>query len=108
VTAVRGTEGFDRLRTRTPRATPPSGIEVRDADGKRALFSASVQPPLPAFGSATVECQSCGETSALSARQALRTAVPSLHLLFLKREYPSYLRCPACTRFSWTKVSLHI
>lgn len=108
---TRTSSGLDRVRPRTvdlthdPAATP---TEIRDADGKRALFSTTVQPSSPAFGSVTVECVSCGASSALSARQAVKAALPSIHLPFIRRDHPSYLRCPACGKFAWTRVSIHL
>lgn len=103
--------GLDRVRPRNAGAAPAVAdvvTEIRDVDGKRALFSTTVPSSSPAFGSVTVECASCGAASALSARQALKTALPSLHLLFVRRDHPSYMRCPACGKFSWTRMSVHL
>jgi hypothetical protein len=102
------TSGLDRVRPRTTAAPQTTGAEIRDADGKRALFSTAAPQSTPAFGSISVECASCGEVSALSARQALKMAVPSLHLPFVRKENPSYVRCPACGKFSWARVHLHL
>lgn len=104
-------QGLDRVRPRTidltgDIATAPT--EIRDADGKRALFSTTVQPSAPAFGSVTVECAACGASSALSARQAVKTALPSFHLPFVRRDHPSWMRCPACNKYAWTRVSIHL
>jgi hypothetical protein len=102
--------GLDRVRPRTPAAEaahPHEVNEIRDVDGKRALFSTTVPSAPSGFGAVTVECSSCGATSALSARQAVRFAVPSVHLPFIRRDHPSWLRCPACNRFTWSRVSLH-
>jgi hypothetical protein len=100
--------GLDRVRPRTGAAAPTTGSEIRDADGKRALFSTAVPQSSPAFGSVSVNCASCGEVSALSARQAIKMALPSLHLPFVRRDNPSYVRCPACGKFSWARVSVHL
>jgi hypothetical protein len=81
---------------------------LRDQDGKRALFSLTPEPTSTVFGSVTIDCASCGERSVLAPLQAIRVAVPSVHLPFLRREHPSYLRCPACGRFSWARLSVQL
>ena len=68
--------GFDRLPGRPRRVEPGSGVP--DPQGKRALFS--TEPAAPALGSVVVDCPACGQTTVLSPRQALRAALPSLHL----------------------------
>jgi uncharacterized protein with PIN domain len=101
--------GLDRVRPRTAKASPSaSATEIRDADGKRALFSVAESEPAPAFGSVTIECGSCHERSVLSPMQGLRAVVPSIHLPVVRREHPSWLRCPACGRFSWVRVSIQL
>ena len=101
--------GLDRVRPRTPDAPAvPSVTEVRDQDGKRALFSVAAGPQTTGFGSVTIDCASCGEQSVLSPWQGLRAALPSLHLPVLRRDHASYLRCPACERFSWTRLSVRL
>ena len=96
---------FDRVRPRTgdpielPDATPV------DSDGKRALFSAAPgEPVTAAFGAVAVECSSCGTESVLTPRQLLRAAIPSLHLPFVKKDHPSYVRCPACQKHAWVSI----
>src|SRR4051812_9450549 len=101
--------GLDRVRPRTPEATATAASgELRDQDGKRALFSLTPETKSTAFGSVTIDCGSCGEQSVLAPLQALRAAIPSFHLILLRREHPSYLRCPACNKFSWTRVSVQL
>jgi hypothetical protein len=100
---------FDRVRPRVTenghaRLDPASAESRPDAEGRRALFS--TEPPLPATGSIVVRCSRCGEASVLSPSAALRTALPSLHLPLLHRGHPSFLRCPACRRFSWVRLRL--
>jgi hypothetical protein len=103
------TSGFDRVRPRTPQAPAAAATtELRDQDGKRALFSLTPETETRAFGSVTIECGSCGERSVLAPLQAIRAAVPSVHLPFLRRERPSYLRCPACNKFTWTRLSVQL
>lgn len=99
--------GFDRLRRRTaevPRTVPVAGV---DADGKRALFSTGRPHPVPATALEII-CSRCGETTAAGARQALRALAPSLHLPLLRRDHPSFLRCPACERLSWVRLRLRV
>ena len=101
------TKGFDRLRPRTPEATQLGEYDApHDTAGKRALFSAADAPP--AAGSVSVECSRCAEHTVLSLAQALRASVPSLHLPMLRRDYPSWMRCPACGRRTWVRLSVHL
>ena len=101
--------GFDRLRRRTPDplddVTVASGA-VPDTDGKRALFSAAEQKP--SFGSVSLTCSACGERSVVSAREALRLAVPSVHLPVLRATPWSWMRCPACRRRTWMDVAIQL
>ncbi len=114
--------GFDRLRPRAPEAEAQvarPGETRPDAEGKRALFSPA--EGVPAGGSVSIECSRCGATTVLSPGQALRTLLPSLHLgvAFARRDgetqlgltrrrYPSLLRCPACSRPSWSRLTLRV
>jgi uncharacterized protein with PIN domain len=100
--------GLDRVRPRTMDDDPRSALtaEPLDSEGKRALFSAS--SPAPARGAVTVECSSCGVESVLSAAQWVRAAVPSVHLPVVKRDYPSWMRCPACRKRTWVKPHFHV
>jgi uncharacterized C2H2 Zn-finger protein len=108
---------FDRLRPRTgPAATPPQAAV--DAEGKRALFSSAAEAAQPGIGSALVECSRCGERTVLSTMQAIRASFPSLHLALRvghgddvrsigisSRDYATYMRCPACGRPSWVRLT---
>jgi hypothetical protein len=101
--------GFERLRRRSPDLVDDVSAvtgAVPDTDGKRALFSAAEQKP--SFGSVTLTCSSCGERSVVSARQALRLAVPSVHLPFLRSTPWSWMRCPACGRRTWIDVMIQL
>jgi ribosomal protein L37E len=84
------------------------------------LFS-SAEAASPSVGSALVECSRCGERTVLGLAQAVRAALPSLHLglrighgedvrsvSLIKHEYPTYMRCPACGRPSWVRFTLQI
>ena len=101
--------GFDRLRRRSPDPVEDLQVlagSVPDTDGKRALFSAAEQKP--SFGSVSLTCSSCGERSVVSARQALRLAVPSVHLPFVRATPWSWMRCPACGRRTWVDVMIQL
>jgi hypothetical protein len=102
--AAKGTS-FDRVRPRVATAEPARRPGQVDVEGKRALFSSA--PPVPAFGSLSVECGGCGATSVLAAAQAVRTLLPSLHLPLLRRNR-SYLRCPACGRWEWCHLTVRV
>lgn len=104
---------FDRLKPRAGPHRPPASPNGAapnpraDREGKRALFSIDTPPPPPpALGALRLTCSGCKTVSALSLRQALIAAVPSLHLPILRRKYPSWMRCPACTRYRWVRVAL--
>jgi len=113
--------GFDRIRPRTP-AADTTTVRPRDAEGKRALFSATEgERDLPGAGSFSVECQRCGERTVLSPMGAVRAAFPSLLLSvgvghgdsestvgIFRRHYGAFLRCPACRRPSWARLSLRV
>jgi hypothetical protein len=121
-TRAKRAPGFDRIRPRTPAVVDTSATTPRDAQGKRALFSATEgERDLPGAGSISVQCQRCGERTVLSPVAAVRAAIPSLLLSIgighgdrestvglLRRHYGAYLRCPACHRPSWTRLSLRV
>ncbi len=102
---------FDRLR---PRTTEPAGstgtapmLAPPGSQGRRPLFSVD-EPGEAAFGSISIACSSCSETSVLALRQAMRLAVPSLYLPVLKGRYPAWLHCPACGDWTWTRVRIRL
>ncbi len=101
--------GFERLRRRSPDPVDDLAVvtaAVPDTDGRRLLFSAAEQKP--SFGSVTLTCSSCGQRSVVSARQALRLAVPSVHLPFLRSSPWSWMRCPACGHRTWLDVTIQL
>jgi predicted RNA-binding Zn-ribbon protein involved in translation (DUF1610 family) len=103
------TEGFDRLRRRSPaakRSRPAVGKRPADPQGRRSLYSIAEQPP--AAGAITVACSRCGETSVATPRQVVGLALPSLHLPILRREHPSWMRCPACGQRAWVRLGLRL
>jgi hypothetical protein len=100
---------FDRLKPRadtTRRRLPaPRG----DQEGKGALFSS----PVPVVGSVplgtiTLLCSSCEVSTAVTPWQALVAAVPSVHLPLLRKDFPSWMRCPACRRRTWVRVGIRL
>jgi hypothetical protein len=96
---------FDRLRPRQVGADDGAPAQT-DNEGKRALFSTS--EPKPAFGSVTVECSACGETSVLSPSQAGRLLLTTVHAPGLRRHHVSWVRCPACSKRSWSRLKLRV
>lgn len=100
--------GLDRVRPRTARL--PAGSEatgtIRDAEGKRALFS-RIEPE-PVRGAVTVACSRCQGSTSLTPLQAMRAILPSLYLPILRRDYPALMRCPACHQIGWSRLSLHV
>ena len=103
------TEGFDRLRRRSPqakRSRPAVGKRPQDPQGRRSLYSVAEQPP--PVGAITVACSRCGETSVATPRQVVGLAFPSLHLPLLRREHPSWMRCPACWQRAWVRLGLRL
>ncbi|WP_241841870.1 hypothetical protein [Pseudofrankia sp. BMG5.36] len=107
--------GFDRLRPRTGRS-PASGeassgsrpgVIGRDMHGKRALYSGE-RPPDPHGSGVTVNCSRCMQAATVGARRALTLLTPSLHLPIIRPRYPSLLRCPACRRVSWVRLTLSV
>jgi len=110
---------FDRVRPRTTVVEAPS-TTTRDAEGKRALFS-STEGDLPSAGSVTIECSRCEQRSVLSPSAAMRAAFPSLLLSvsvghgdrestvgLVRRHHGALMRCPACKRPSWVRVSVRV
>lgn len=96
---------FDRLRPRSMAAQDTAPVQT-DNEGKRALFSTSA--PKPAFGSVTVECSNCAETSVLTPGQAGRLLLTTLHAPGLRRHHVSWVRCPACGKRSWSRLKLRV
>jgi hypothetical protein len=73
-----------------------------DPEGRSALYSVSTQPPAP--GAVTVTCSDCRETTAVSPRRLAALALPSVHLPLLRKDHPSWMRCPACGKRTWVRV----
>jgi hypothetical protein len=97
-------DGFDRLR---PRATESeNSMRPSDPEGRRALYSVAGQSP--SLGAVTIDCSSCERTSVVTPRRLLGLAAPSLHLPLIRREHPSWMRCPACGHRTWVRVRLRL
>lgn len=92
-------DAFGRLR-------PADELPVRGvSEGRRALFSD--QPPAqPPLGAVTLRCSRCGQRSVVTFADAAKAAFPSVHLPLIGKEFPSWMKCPACRRRSWMSVSL--
>jgi hypothetical protein len=104
---------FDRIKPRSaapaPRRREPAAPGAPDREGKRALFSAEVPPAATApFGTLTVTCSECRVTTAMTFTAAITAAVPSLHFFLLKKDYPSWMRCPACKRRTWVRLGFRV
>jgi uncharacterized C2H2 Zn-finger protein len=82
------------------------------------LFTSAVDVAQPGIGSALVECSRCDARTVLGPMRALRATIPSLHLAVRighgedvrsvglgDRDYPTYMKCPACNRPSWVRFT---
>jgi hypothetical protein len=54
-----------------------------------------------------ITCSECHVATVASYVRAIQCALPSLHLLGVRREYPSWMRCPACEERHWVKLRFH-
>lgn len=81
---------------------PPGAVDV---EGRSALFSA--EPLSPTLGSVVITCSGCHVASQASYVDALKYALPSVHLFVVRRGYPSWMRCPACDQRRWVRVRFH-
>jgi len=93
------TQSFDRVRSRG--TTEASGTPV-DVQGKSALFSRA--PVEPSLGSVAITCSQCHNATVVSYARAVRLALPSVHLPVVRREYPSWMLCPACGHRTWVRI----
>lgn len=111
---------FDRVRPRAGGAETVVPL-THDAEGKRALFSSTeADRPVTRSGIA-IDCARCGAHTLLTPAAALRAAFPAFHLSvvvrrgdketnvgLLRRHYGSWLRCPACGRGSWVRLTVRL
>jgi len=109
VSKRKGTD-FSRIHPAEDTSVRPERAAPQDQEGRRALFSAGTALPEEAAssGMVSISCGHCGDETSLSPAEALRLAVPSLHLPFLKRGHGSWMRCPACRRHTWVSVQIHL
>lgn len=81
---------------------------MRDTEhGKRSLFDpGALTTPAPSgSGGVSIECARCGRTSTVGVADALRR-IAGLSLWIPGRTHSRRLRCPACNRRAWVKVTL--
>jgi hypothetical protein len=91
---------------RFPRTPVPShdDLEQRDPLGRMALFS-DPEPEAPSDEHLFVECSTCLKETPVSPLDLVKAAFPlSLHLPLIRR-YHSFMRCPACGRRTWVRVT---
>jgi uncharacterized protein with PIN domain len=94
-----------RSRKRPVRKSDQGGFEERDPLGKMALFS-EIEPQEPATGWLWIECSSCLKETSVSPLNLVKATLPfSFHLPF-RRPYHSFMRCPACGKRTWVRVTL--
>jgi hypothetical protein len=99
---------FSRIKSTSANADQPTSAP-RDQEGRRALFTAdAMAPELANTGSVLISCSDCGEDTVLSASAALRNALPSLHVPYLKRGHGSWMRCPACGKHTWVSLQIRL
>lgn len=80
-------------------------FEDRDPLGRMALFS-DPEPQPESGPSLFVECSSCLAITPVSPLSLVRGAFPfSVHLPVIRR-YHSWMRCPACGRRAWVRVTV--
>ena len=90
---------FDRVRARSAHEASSSTVDVQ---GKAALFSDAANAP--SLGSVSISCSRCHNATVVSYSRAVRLSVPSVHLLWVRREYPTWMRCPACDERHWVRL----
>ncbi len=95
-------QAFDRVRSRS--AEEPGATPV-DVQGKSALFSGAAVTP--SLGSVAITCSQCHLATVVSYGRAVKLAMPSVHLPFVRRSYPSWMRCPACGERHWVSIRFH-
>jgi hypothetical protein len=103
------TDGGMKPRRAPPRVIKPrasQGFDERDPLGRMALFSEVEPDTAPTPRGLLVECSSCLSVTAVSLVGLARAALPiSVHLPLLKGRYPSLMRCPACGRRTWVRLT---
>jgi len=104
---VNPSASFDRVRPRNlaGKEGPDPEVQVRvpDREGKRALFSATPEPP--SFGSVVITCTHCESRSVISWTSALRLAFPSIPAVLPGSGFRLWLKCPTCRKRAWVEMS---
>jgi hypothetical protein len=82
-------------------------LASRDPFGRMALYSSTEPEPEPDPTQVLVlECSSCLAETRVSPFGLVRAALPvSVHLPLVKR-YHSFMRCPACGRSTWLRLTI--
>jgi hypothetical protein len=96
---------FGRLRSRRWDELPEAS---GDPHGKRTLFSDPPQRPATPLVALSIRCSSCGDESLVSVREAVRLALPSLHLPLIRRHHESWMLCPACDERTWVRLRVRV
>ncbi len=91
---------FDRIR----RDGVPDAASGRDPQGKQALFSGAEQPP--SLGSVALDCPLCHRRTVVSMVRLAQMSLPGVHVPVPKRGYRAWVKCPACGRRTWMRVTL--
>jgi hypothetical protein len=103
-----GDPSFDRVRRRDPVVSDGGGVpqagRSTDREGKRALYSDVAAPP--SVGAVALTCSRCEQRSVVSWMRAARLAVPGVVVPIPGSGTRSWMRCPACRRYTWMDVSL--
>ena len=82
------------------RADPKPFESKGPVPGKRALFSAPDRQP----GANTLECPACRARSQVSYIEFVRRHLP-MWLWLPGRHFSRLMRCPACERRAWVRVT---
>jgi hypothetical protein len=74
-----------------------------------ALFSSlELEPKPPAGQIVAIECSSCLKETSVTPFGLVRAAFPFALFLPVIRAYPAFVRCPACLRRTWVRLSVRI
>ena len=96
-------QSFDRVRARVDVGGESAPVDVQ---GKTALFSS--EAVVPTLGSVAITCSQCRNATVVSYGRAVRLSIPSVHLPLMGRDYPTWMRCPACDERHWVRVRLRL
>lgn len=95
---------------RVPRSpTRAPDLASRDPSGRMALFSSLEPQPEPSrIEFVVIECSSCLKETRTTPLGLARAVVPFALFLPLVRSYPAFVRCPACERRTWVRLSVRL